>query len=106
MDKYDRAIEYLTANPHLIKEAWSTPSITLGGSLFAFKGIAIGNRYCPSTMVVYANVVQISEAEKRLLVGIPETSSRVEVKHLPLFAAVQRHWDSLNIKRAKSLTEY
>lgn len=105
MDKYDRAIEYLTANPHLIKEAWVSPKTTLGGSLFAFKTGLLGSHYCPSMMAAYSGLEK-SEIEKQLLVEIPTDGARVAVEHLPLFAAVQRHWDSLGLEREELLQEY
>lgn len=36
MDKYDKAIEHLTANPHEIPDAWNFPNCRDGGCLFKF----------------------------------------------------------------------
>lgn len=95
MDKYDQAIEYLTKNPKEIAGAWTLPHRT-GGILFAMK--RHGGSYCPSMVASYGYATTKQEQElvdKLRVCGKVINREDIKVEHLPLFADIQRYWDTL-----------
>lgn len=98
MDKYDKAIAYLTENPHQIFESWQW-----GGSLF----LRTGNprpRTCDSDLVVgcltqiradvgYCTPTPELTKAIRNDDRIPKRPEQITVGNLPLFAEWQRRLD-------------
>jgi hypothetical protein len=105
-DKYDLAIEDLTANPHNIKNSWA-----IGEALFQFvtldgnanmQDIGVG---CLTTIMssecragihpdVDDKLTQEIQGDQRL----PTKSDFITVEHLPVFAEWQRVLDVLREK--------
>jgi hypothetical protein len=97
-DKYDIAVEYLTAHPEQILAAWEDPSTHSAGCLFAFatadQDDACG---CLTTIRRYARERAATEsltlairADKR----IPCNASDIAPANLPVFAEWQRKIDA------------
>lgn len=92
-DKYDLAIEFLTANPEQIPDAWNIPWSHEAGCLFAYTNSSSGcltqirgtPDYYGGTLAQAAEIA----ADER----IPENSSKITVKSLPVFAEWQRRLD-------------
>lgn len=108
-DKYDEAVEYLTANPHKIRGAWGNPLSVLGGKLFQFA--APGPMRLSSRGEICGCLTQIRNDERyvavrrdgrvaRLLTAeiradrsIPSDETKIEPRHLKRFAYWQRRLD-------------
>jgi hypothetical protein len=94
-DEYDKAIAYLTEHPNEIGIAWAHPGTMPGGCLFNF--VPGFGAYGCLTMIrggqaYNARTEELTNAirnDKRL----PSWSSKVRVKHLPVFAEWQRRLD-------------
>lgn len=109
-DKYDEAVEYLTANPHEIGIAWGNPSSALGGELFRFAspGLAppMSSRGEPCGCLTQirgderyvalrrgGRVDRLLTAEIRADRSIPSDRTKIEPRHLKRFAYWQRRLD-------------
>jgi hypothetical protein len=109
MDRYQQAVEYLTANPEYIDRAWAAPSTVEGGCLFRFanksgKGSGLlefqtqDNCGC-LTMIRSCHQEQSEAATPELTAliradeRIPKKSSGITPDHLPIFAGWQRRLD-------------
>lgn len=92
-DKYDLAIESLTANPEKIHEAWNDPTRFKEGCLFMYadnsSGCLTQIRYQPWRYG--RRLAQATEivADER----IPEDPNEITVETLPVFAEWQRRLD-------------
>ena len=104
MDKYDKAIEFLTDHPEKIPIAWSDPIQYEGGCLFQFAtptgkynarlrdaGCLTQIHGSPKVMAGDLNPVLVEQivADQR----IPSKSEDITVESLPVFAEWQRRLD-------------
>lgn len=101
-DKYDEAIEYLTAHPEHIQQAWMNPcDRERGGCLFQFvaENGEYGTGWCGCLLTVAALaqpacsefLTEAIRADER----IPIRQDRITVEHLPIFADWQRRIDAI-----------
>lgn len=113
MDKYDKAIEYLTKNPSKIRGAWNEPYGMAGGDLFKhahgmswvgprsecgciaqirgdLSGEIYGSGFGPSV------TKEIREDSR-----IPLNGRYTQIKDLPVFAEWQRRFDTLRAQMLK-----
>lgn len=115
MDIYDENIEFLTKNPQMLRRAWVDPDdvTSQDGKVFPlFKMMGdIGDSLlteekqrivygCPSMIVsgsgAFKNGKYLPEfTEKVRNSGIPSDPYSIKVHHLPIFALLQREYDSL-----------
>lgn len=103
MDKYDKAIEYLTEHPEEIKKAWGYCSTHEAGCLFDYAGSKFG---CGCLTLVrdsflfpqkyhvpfVAQTPELTEAIGRDE-RIPYSENDITLDHLPVFAEWQRKLD-------------
>lgn len=100
-DKYDHAIEYLTANPGEIRDAWADPYVHEAGCLFvyAFRGdskhipIDCG---CLTLIKMGRNEAETPELTDAIMRDdrIPIRSEAITIESLPVFAEWQRIIDA------------
>ena len=103
MDKYDKAIEFLTAHPKKICIAWNDPPQYEGGCLFQF---ATPTGRCDTThsagcltQIHLDPVVMAGNLNHRLVAEIvadtriPNRVEDITVESLPAFAEWQRNLD-------------
>jgi hypothetical protein len=96
MDKYDKAIAYLTAKPTEIASAWSYPTTHEAGCLFEYVnedcGCLTQIRLDPDMFGDKSDlVIQASKDER-----IPMNMELITVESLPVFAEYQRKFDKMN----------
>lgn len=101
-DKYDEAIEYLTAHPEAIAWAWMAPLKAPGGCLFQFatqSGYAVGGGRCCGCLTTIKSGIHVAcndfltdaiRADERI-----PLSHLVTFEHLPIFADWQRRIDAI-----------
>lgn len=104
-DKYDEAVEYLTAHPEVISEAWNRPHKTRGGCLFMPTDVVYNEDFQEArcgclTQIrrsegIYSNgptpeLTAAIRADER----IPKTKETITVDSLPVFAEWQRRIDT------------
>jgi ribosomal protein L31 len=106
MDRYQQAVEYLTANPDYIGLAWAGPSAVEGGCLFRFasksgkgSGLPIQDTCGCLTMIRSCHQEKCESATPELTAliradeRIPKKSIDITPDHLPIFAGWQRRLD-------------
>jgi hypothetical protein len=98
LDKYDKAVAYLTNRPEEIREAWYSPRLHPAGCLFTFVSsdytsyVSIG---CLTTIRLGPHVAETPalteaiRADKRL----PKDLLDITADNLPVFAEWQRRLD-------------
>ena len=95
-DAYDEAIEYLTAHPNEILDAWDYPARKPGGVLFSI--VSKNNAMCCGCLVQIAGCAfkaQTPELTAAILADkrIPTNRESIRVEDLPVFAEWQRRID-------------
>lgn len=121
-DKYDRAIEYLTENPHMIGHAWQRPRFNAeAGCLFQFATptgtsaeYETENTGCLTMIRQYSYEMSALGKDGKpdpVLTGmirsdhrIPRHMEEIKVEDLPVFAEWQRRLDIL-IRGIEPVTE-
>lgn len=102
-DKYDEAIEYLTAHPDEMPDAWGDTSEHKAGCLFAYLG-DLGDTVCGCPTMVKNGFRSTSVLELTTAVRadprIPRRVDDITVESLPAFADIQRLADKLIPGRA------
>jgi hypothetical protein len=103
MDKYDRAIEWLTQNPDEIERAWGQPEFTpVGCCLFQYANSSgyirsSVNGVCGCLTEVRRGNWSAETAELtnaiRADIRLPRSGATITVEHLPVFAEWQRRLD-------------
>lgn len=95
-DKYDEAIDYLTANPTLVGEAWNDPRRSPGGCLFIYAERGESN-HCGCLTQVRKGILPAQTpkltAEIRADERIPCYPADITIEMLPVFAEWQRRLD-------------
>jgi hypothetical protein len=98
MDKYDKAVQYLTKHPGEILMAWQRPRVERGGCLFQFAGDT--DKYGEQCGCLTQVKDRISRAQTPALtkairadVRIPKGPQWITAKDLPVFAEWQRRLD-------------
>ena len=91
-DKYDEAIEYLTANPDQIYVAWVDTTLHPHGCLFQFAGhgsciTMIRNGWDGDSRI--PELTRVIRNDERL----PSFARDIKPAHLPVFADYQRKLD-------------
>lgn len=99
MDKYDKAIEYLTQHPGEIDSAWTSPFRHKGGCLFTLAATkeALNERWfgCLTTIRGHGDTAETRELTEAIQADerIPKFSRDIKIEHLPVFAEWQRRID-------------
>ena len=105
LDKYDKAIEYLTENPAEIVDVWEAPFAYKEGCLFQFAsptGFTFCNAGC-LTMIreggydVWSENKSLPKITKQIHEDerLPVCGTFIKVEHLPVFAEWQRKLDKI-----------
>lgn len=103
-DKYDSAVDFLTAHPEEIKEAWAGPNLHPAGCLFYLTDTTSEN-----VRGLYGCLTQVKSGIReaptpelttaiRQDPNIPADETEIKVKHLGHFAKWQRKIDQLGIR--------
>jgi hypothetical protein len=103
MDAYQQAVEYLTANPGEIYEAWEGHRRAIGGCLFmaASQSGSITGTGCGCLMMIRSSIICSRAATPELTVAIqndrriPGNPREMTVDDLPVFAGWQRRIDQI-----------
>ena len=106
MDKYDRAVAYLTKRPHLIYNAWSHGFMEnfhiRARVLFSAAG---GFHGCGCLTQVKSGSPAHTPALERAIradIRIPWNADEITVKSLPVFAEWQRRLDRYAFRKRKN----
>ena len=107
-DQYDDAIDYLTAHPHEIDEAWGSAGSPMpheASCLFDYAGrpgdVRDGFQIGCLTQVRHGDSVAATQALTDEIAAderIPADSEDITVYHLPVFAEWQRRLDREGIR--------
>ena len=106
MDKYAKAIEFLTAHPDQINDAWNHPPDHVAGCLFDYAADRTGDDAAGCLTMIRDNnnlfgIETMPELNQRILDDerIPKNQHAITIDNLHVFAEWQRELDKVDVRR-------